>query len=299
MGRCSSSPGEGAHYDVFDPGGIDNEGFDDFVHPGHGLRGPTPKDQDFGAYRSQMINTLAGKICAWTRDRARPRLEPVLRRRPREQRLARVGPRHAQPVPRRAAPNTGASDPALADPGTLIFGDVGRSTWEELNVCHGGENFGWPLQRRPRPALPLQGLRPAGHRSGPCSLPPIGALTGPIVVWNHSNPALYQPAGSYKMDDGTPIPGGFLGVCTAGGAPYAGGAYPDEYDGRFFFADYGLAGSRPPELDESLSVVALHPFYQAPASVTAIGRHPLTGDIYFASNGSGKLTKIRYVDPTP
>ncbi|MEM7309922.1 MAG: PQQ-dependent sugar dehydrogenase [Planctomycetota bacterium] len=30
-------------------------------------------------------------------------------------------------------------------PGTLLIGDVGGAEWEELNICQGGENFGWPM----------------------------------------------------------------------------------------------------------------------------------------------------------
>ena len=42
-------------------------------------------------------------------------------------------------------PGTGSTDPAAGDPGLLLLGDVGWSTWEELNLSRtGGENFGWP-----------------------------------------------------------------------------------------------------------------------------------------------------------
>jgi PKD repeat protein len=43
-------------------------------------------------------------------------------------------------------PHSGSHDPADADPGTLLIGDVQWNAYEELNVAdRGGLNFGWPL----------------------------------------------------------------------------------------------------------------------------------------------------------
>ncbi|TWT45129.1 hypothetical protein RAS1_15510 [Phycisphaerae bacterium RAS1] len=43
-------------------------------------------------------------------------------------------------------PGTGSTDPADADPGTLVVGDVGMDTWEELSVARSAaRNCGWPL----------------------------------------------------------------------------------------------------------------------------------------------------------
>jgi hypothetical protein len=43
-------------------------------------------------------------------------------------------------------PGSGSHNPADADPGVLMLGEVGWRTWEELNICTGpGQNFGWPL----------------------------------------------------------------------------------------------------------------------------------------------------------
>ncbi|MEM7309634.1 MAG: PQQ-dependent sugar dehydrogenase [Planctomycetota bacterium] len=43
--------------------------------------------------------------------------------------------------------------PGSAGLGTLFIGDVGGFVWEELNVCRGGENFGWPLWQGLAPEL--------------------------------------------------------------------------------------------------------------------------------------------------
>jgi glucose/arabinose dehydrogenase len=48
-GTLLFSIGDGAHWDQTDTGGLDDAGFDAFVHPLTDLRGPTPKVQDRGA----------------------------------------------------------------------------------------------------------------------------------------------------------------------------------------------------------------------------------------------------------
>ena len=45
----------------------------------------------------------------------------------------------------RLEPGSGSPDPLLGDPGTLLVGDVGDASFEEINVAdQGGLNFGWP-----------------------------------------------------------------------------------------------------------------------------------------------------------
>ncbi len=289
--------GDGAHYDVLDPGGVDDPGFDDWIHPVTGLRGPTPKEQDHGAFRSQMLNTLAGKVL-----RIDPETGLGLPSNPffdgdpasHASRVWALGLRN--PFRGSLIPGTGSTDPSLGDPGTVVLGDVGRSTWEEIDVCTGGENFGWPCFEGLAPLSMYQTYDPPGAEPPPCSQPFLGNLTDPIISWNHSNPASYTPAGTYQTEDGTPLPG-FFGVCTGGAAAYSGGGYPDSYDGRVFFADYALGWIHTAELDAASHVVALRPFFQTPSTLTGLARHPITGDIHYISNFSGKLVKIRYLDP--
>jgi len=47
-------------------------------------------------------------------------------------------------------PNTGSEDPSLGDPGSIVIGDVGDWSWEEINVIsEPGLNFGWPIFQGP------------------------------------------------------------------------------------------------------------------------------------------------------
>jgi glucose/arabinose dehydrogenase len=95
--------------------------------------------------------------------------------------------------------------------GRIHINDVGEGTWEEIDVAAKGANFGWP------------------NSEGPSGV--TGNITGPVFTYKHS---AASPAGSG--------PGGFfVGNVIAGGTfyPTAGGTFPAQYRGNYFFADSG------------------------------------------------------------
>lgn len=104
--------------------------------------------EDVGAWRAQLVNSLAGKIVRVSPETgdglpSNPFYDPLAPRAPRS-RVWALGLRN--PYRFALRPGTGASDPAVGDPGTLLIGDVGEGLWEELNVARvGGVNFGWPM----------------------------------------------------------------------------------------------------------------------------------------------------------
>jgi glucose/arabinose dehydrogenase len=105
-------------------------------------------NENVGAYRSQMLNSLSGKIL---------RINPLTGNgypsnpfydssdaRSAKSRVWALGLRN--PFRMTLKPNTGIEDPTGAQPGTLMIGDVGWQFWEEVNVCNvPGQNFGWPV----------------------------------------------------------------------------------------------------------------------------------------------------------
>lgn len=135
--------GDGASYENVDAGipqsGSSNTALADGII--------TPAE-DCGAFRCQLVNSLSGKVLRIdpaTGDgvAGNPFYDPAEPRAPRS-RVWALGLRN----PFRCAlrPGTGDADPAAADPGTLLIGDVGWNAWEELNVCNSpAQNFGWPL----------------------------------------------------------------------------------------------------------------------------------------------------------
>ncbi len=141
-GSLIVSCGDGASYETVDVGGPIS-GSSNTCLP-EGIITPT---QDVGAYRSQLVNSLNGKIM---------RLNPVtgagLATNPYYDAADPFAPRSRvwglglrNPFRTTLRPGTGNPDPALADPGSIYIGDVGWNAWEELNVASGpGFNFGWP-----------------------------------------------------------------------------------------------------------------------------------------------------------
>jgi glucose/arabinose dehydrogenase len=112
-------------------------------------------------------------------------------------------------------------------PGTseLWFGDVGWGTWEEIgrisNPLSDVRNFGWPCYEGP-------GVLTAYASTPICSnlyAAGASAVVTPYAAYDHS--------ASVVAGDGCPTGSSAI----AGLAFYAGGAYPDEYDGALFFAD--------------------------------------------------------------
>jgi len=104
--------------------------------------------QDIGAYRSQYLGSLNGKVlrldpATGNGVASNPFFDAAEPRAPRS-RVWTLGLRN--PFRMTMRPGTGSTNPADADPGTLYIGDVGWNLWEELNVAStGGQNFGWPV----------------------------------------------------------------------------------------------------------------------------------------------------------
>jgi PKD repeat protein/glucose/arabinose dehydrogenase len=105
-----------------------------------------PKE-DVGAFRSQLLDCLGGKILRLDPQSgdgvpSNPFFDPLAPRAPRS-RVWALGLRN--PYRMALRPGTGGHHPEEGDPGTLYIGDVGWGFWEELNICDGpGQNFGWP-----------------------------------------------------------------------------------------------------------------------------------------------------------
>jgi uncharacterized repeat protein (TIGR01451 family) len=115
-------------------------------------------------------------------------------------------------------------------PGTneVWLGDVGWSTWEEINRIADPlgfvENFGWPCYEG--------NGRQSGYDSANLSIcENLYALPGGVVAPYFA----YQHGVQVVAGEACPTGNG---SSTAGLAFYTGGPFPDAYDGALFFADY-------------------------------------------------------------
>lgn len=128
-----SSSDRGSHPDTYYQQGID--------------LGIIRPEENVGAYRSQMMNSLSGKIL-----RLDPETGPGLPSNPFFDPLnpgsiqSRIWARGLRnPYGLYKWPDTGSHLPSAGNPGRFLIADVGSNRYEEINFCLGGENFGWPL----------------------------------------------------------------------------------------------------------------------------------------------------------
>ncbi len=291
--------GDGARPFPADFGGMDAPGFDDWIHPKTGLRGPTPADQDSGAFRAQDVRSLSGKILRIDPETgfgyaSNPYYDGDVTSNP--SRVWALGLRN--PYRMTLFPGTGAADPALGQPNVIAVGDVGHQTWEEISICLGGENFGWPCLEGNAPHPDYQGFDPPVVEFPNCNTTLTGPVTAPILAWNHTFAGLYEPPGVYVDEAGAPLPG-FIGQTSIGGAVYPGGDYPAVYDDRIFLADYTSSWIKTVEVDASYEIVAVRPFTSSVRFPVDVQAHPLTGDLYVLEfNPSNRIVKILYDEPS-
>jgi len=148
--------------------------------------------------------------------------------------------------------------------GDLYMGDVGQSTWEEINFqpasSPGGENYGWRL---------MEGLH--------CYNPPTGcfdpSLTLPILEYQHQ---------------------GFFGQCAVtGGFVYRGSRFP-RFEGAYFYGDWcsGRIWAAQRVAGQWVSKELL----DSSISPNTFGEDE-AGELYVGDDGSGTIYQL--IDPVP
>lgn len=142
-GTLLVTTGDGASYTDADSGSLDHTYYVQALNDGI-IR----TEENVGAFRAQMINSLNGKVL---------RLDPNTgdgissnpfydSNNPRSaaSRVYAMGFRN--PFRATIKPNSGSTDPADANPGMLFVADVGWRDWEDLHIIDKpGLNAGWPL----------------------------------------------------------------------------------------------------------------------------------------------------------
>ena len=142
-GTLLASCGDGASFITVDSGNASETYFtaalaDGIIRP----------EENVGAFRSQMVNSLGGKILRLDPDTgngvpSNPFYDASASRSPRS-RMWTMGLRNGFRFTVR--PQSGSHNPADANPGVIYLGDVGWNTYEEMNVVPtGGLNLGWPV----------------------------------------------------------------------------------------------------------------------------------------------------------
>ncbi|UVS81642.1 LamG-like jellyroll fold domain-containing protein [Actinokineospora sp. UTMC 2448] len=168
--------------------------------------------------------------------------------------------------------------------GELWLGDVGWSTWEEVNRLANPadgtvDNFGWPCKEGT--------AAQSGYNIGLTMCQRISTGTVPTVNPHYA----YRHGQSVVTGDGCSTGSG---SSISAAAFYRGGAYPDTYDGAFFFGDYSRrciwtmragAGGVP---DPATRQVFQQEVF--PVDLTA----GPNGDLYYVDIAFGEVRRFRY-----
>lgn len=143
-GTLMASCGDGASFSSTDIGSASESYYQTGLNDGI-----ISVKENIGAYRSQLLDSLSGKmmrINAMTGDglASNPYFDSLNPRSARS-RVWALGLRNAFRFTMKPDSGGVIPDPSAGTPGVFYIGDVGWTTWEELNILRaGGENFGWP-----------------------------------------------------------------------------------------------------------------------------------------------------------
>ncbi len=151
--------------------------------------------------------------------------------------------------------------------GIPYLGDVGWSTYEEINVATAGANFGWPCYEGPEQQ---GGYAPQPECQALYALGP-SAVKMPLYDWPHAG-------GS---------------ASAIGGVFYTGTAYPDAYQGAFFFGDYSKGWLRYLRVDDADNLLEVSDFANELSGLVALELGPDT-HLYYLDIVQGELRRIRY-----
>lgn len=262
-GSLLVSTGDGANFNTIDSGG-DAACADLFGD-----------ELDIGAFRSQSLDSLAGKIL---------RLDPAtglgLASNPFfdgdlgsiRSRIWATGLRN---------PFRMALDATSPSPGTLYVADVGWTLREEVSRVAGGENLGWPCLEGLAPPIGYPAIDlPAWDCGTVETFENPGPLTAPVLQWHHGNPT-------------QSLPPGLLGRCAIAGPIVEDTHGSPRLAGTLLIADHIDSWIRAVRFDadgaiESVAAVATNA--ERPVDL-AIDPH--SGDLLCLSFLTGSIHRIR------
>ena len=278
-GTLLVSAGDGAHFEDADDGGLDSMQF---------LPGRTDPAQDIGAFRSQSIGSMNGKVL---------RIDPATGHglpsnpfwdgNPGSTRSKVWAYGFRNPFRMAVRPGTGTVDPAAGDPGQIFVADVGWVEPEEINVLTtGGGNYGWPCFEGFVPQPDYQGASPSS-----CDCTTLGTPVNPSGA---TDPAVSIA----RFSPGLSVPPGPLGGTIIGGAFYTGAGYPGPYQGLYFFGDYVRGWIKALATNPAGGAPHVIQFAEEADGPVSFATDPLNGDLWFISIWTGEVRRIRWTGTT-
>ncbi|MEM8557127.1 MAG: PQQ-dependent sugar dehydrogenase, partial [Bacteroidota bacterium] len=270
-GSLIVSTGDAASFQQMDAGGL----YDACFGPGD----PLPESEDIGAFRSQQLESLAGKILRINpaNGQAYPS-NPFYNGNPNANvsKVWSYGLRNPFTITIR--PGTGSRNVNEGRPGTVFMGDVGWRNWEEINVARdGGENFGWPCYEGPFAQDEYQRANPD---SNGCDTYTQAQTVNPSLYWTN------QPSNSF--------PAGLRGDAIIIGDFYTGNRYPPAYQGVLFYADYPNGWMATGRFDSQDRFQSQTVFSTNTGAVVGFRYDPGSKLMHYINIATGQILRIRH-----
>ncbi|MEM7375280.1 MAG: PA14 domain-containing protein [Bacteroidota bacterium] len=275
-GSLLASFGDGASYSSVDEGSASETYYIDAL-----ADGIIPATHNVGAYRSQLLDSYAGKILRldpatghglpsnpfWTGTATDP-----------ESKVWARGLRNPCRITLR--PGTGSHNPGDGNPGVIYIGDVGWGNREELDVVDAaGQNLGWPKYEgiTHQPGYNNATYTPSTH-------------TVPKVDWRNGTPRATINGTTYNVGS-VQVPGpSFGGNCAIGGVWYTGTDFPVEYQNTYFHCDYGANWIKNFGFDANNNPIFVKDFKAGANNVIFVATSPVDGSLYYIGGASGAGT---------
>jgi len=246
-----------------------------------------PADHDIGAYRSQHLGSLSGKIIRIDRNTGNGLPSNPYYTGNVADNQSKVWAYGLRNPFRFAIRPNGSTDATAGRPGSLYIGDVGWGDYEELDISKGGggENFGWPCYEGPTNQTTYRRTQPSHHKCSSIGTPENPAPhTPPAVHWHHREANLSNPQG-------------LLGACIMAGTFYTDNRYPAQYRHAFFVLDYEADWLKVAQVDANDNVTNLIDFATGIIGMADMEADPLTGDLFYADVDLHFVKKITYNGP--
>ncbi len=262
--------GESSLYGSVDAGGST---------PGCFAPGMFGSDQNIGAFRAQMLDSMNGKIM-----RINPANGQGLPSNPYFNAAAPSSPRSRvwisglrNPFRFALRPGTGSS----THPGSVYVGDVGRDNYEEISVARdGGENLGWPCYEGHTDKSPYSSVSMPAWGCDTLETPSNpGPVVAPVLSINHGNALLSSPPG-------------ITGTCVVAGAFHAGSNYHSPWRNGFFFADFISGSIHVLRTDSNDQFKGFHFFGSSGDGIVDFAVDPQTGDVCVLTMWDGRVHRI-------